>query len=194
MKSLLDKSFVYTSAVSTDISKTFARIRAKEKRMETKEYRTVGKADWIRGEWDDEPDKKQWQDESTGLPCLIVRGTSGALCGYVGVPEGHPAFEKGYDDVSQADGEYISVHGGLTFANRCADTADESKHICHKPAPGESDNVWWLGFDCAHSGDLCPSYAGRYGSTISGESYKAMRYVESQVRKLAEQLKALSAT
>jgi hypothetical protein len=60
--------------------------------VETKEYRTIDKTLWPRGEWDDEPDKMQWQDEATGLPCLIVRGPVGALCGYVGVPEGHPCF------------------------------------------------------------------------------------------------------
>lgn len=48
--------------------------------MDTREYRTIDKSD---GEWKDEPDKIQWQDEATGFPCLIVRGPSGALCGYV---------------------------------------------------------------------------------------------------------------
>jgi len=37
MKSLLDKSFVYTSAVSTDIGKTFARIRAKNRKAKAAE-------------------------------------------------------------------------------------------------------------------------------------------------------------
>jgi hypothetical protein len=38
-----------------------------------------------------EPDKVQWRDQVTGLTCLIVRvNPGGALCGYVGVPPGHP--------------------------------------------------------------------------------------------------------
>ena len=41
--------------------------------METKEYRFVDKSDWDRGPWDDEPDKVQWQDVATGLPCIAVR-------------------------------------------------------------------------------------------------------------------------
>lgn len=78
--------------------------------MEALEYRTVDKSNWGNGPWQNEPDKCQWRDEATGLPCLIVRGPSGALCGYVGVSEGHPAFGKDYDSVA------ADVHGGLTFA------------------------------------------------------------------------------
>lgn len=166
--------------------------------METKEYRTVDKSDWERGEWDDEPDKVQFPDEATGLPCLIVRGPSGALCGYVGVPEGHPCFEKEYDSAKAVtrldaddDSAYIDVHGGLTFAGFCQETDDESKHICHVPGPGEPARVWWLGFDCAHSGDLMPKHLKwerERGFRGYEDSYKSIAYVRNQVRKLARQL------
>ena len=39
-------------------------------------YDTQDKRTWPRGVWDDEPDKKQWRDEATGYPCLIVRNQS----------------------------------------------------------------------------------------------------------------------
>jgi hypothetical protein len=159
----------------------------REKEMETREYRTKDKSLWIRGEWDNEPDKVQFTDEDTGLPCLIVRGPSGALCGYVGVAEGHPYFQKEYDAVD------VDVHGGLTFNGFCAPDADESKHICHVPSPGEPDHVWWLGFDCAHSGDICPSYAKPYGGPLGlspHEQYRSFAYVKGEVRKLAQQIKA----
>jgi hypothetical protein len=157
--------------------------------MQTKEYRTVDKSDWIDGEWKNEPDKVQWQDEATGLPCLIVRGPSGALCGYVGVSESHPLYKKDYE---HAD---VEVHGGLTFADMCADAADESRHICHVPDLGEPDHVWWFGFDCAHSGDVCPKYAKEHGTfPLSAlESYRSLGYVRSEVRGLAWQLAALAA-
>lgn len=64
--------------------------------MKTIEYRNVDKSGWPAGEWQDEPDKVQWQDAATGLPCLIVRNGSGALCGYVGVAVGHPCYDLGY--------------------------------------------------------------------------------------------------
>lgn len=64
--------------------------------MRTIAYVTVDKSGWGDGPWQLEPDKKQWEDEVTGLPCLIVRNTqvTGSLCGYVGVPQGHPLYGK----------------------------------------------------------------------------------------------------
>ncbi len=63
--------------------------------MKTIEYRTLDRTEWQRGQWDSEPDKKQWLDEATGLPCLIVRQReAGHLCGYVGVPKSHPLHGK----------------------------------------------------------------------------------------------------
>ena len=50
--------------------------------MDTREYQTIDKATWGDGPWLTEIDKRQWQDERTGLPCLIVRNESGGnLCG-----------------------------------------------------------------------------------------------------------------
>lgn len=71
--------------------------------VETREWRYEDKASWPSGPWQDEPDKLQWQDEATGLACLVVRGPMGALCGYVGVPESHPWFGKDYSDCLLAD-------------------------------------------------------------------------------------------
>lgn len=158
--------------------------------METIAYRTFDKSGWGNGPWQDEPDKKQWMDEATGYPCLIVRNRGGALCGYVGVPYGHPCFQADYNQVD------VDVHGGLTFADYCDPNADESRHICHK-TDGD-DRVWWLGFDCAHYGDISPAYEALHrelGLRLRDgyETYKSFQYVTAQVRKLAEQLKALEA-
>lgn len=64
--------------------------------MNTIEYTTIDKSTWGPGPWQDEPDKIQYVDEATGLPCLIVRNGKeiGALCGYVGVLPGHPLHGK----------------------------------------------------------------------------------------------------
>lgn len=154
--------------------------------MKTIEYRNVDKSEWSRGQWDDEPDKVQFSDEATGLPCLIVRGPSGALCGYVAVPEGHRFYKQSYEACD------VEVHGGLTFASHCSHGAEDSG-ICHIPEPGEPDNVWWLGFDCAHSGDYCPAYS-RYRSVDglfeihSFETYKDIDYVRHEVAELAAQI------
>ena len=166
--------------------------------METKEYHTIDKAEWERGCWDDEPDKKQWQHKETGLPCLIVRGPGGHLCGYVGISKEHPYYnvssngkrdeERNITGISPAHA--CDVHGGLNFADFCANTDDESIGICHTPCPGEPDNVWWLGFDCGHFGDVSPGELKRKGAFRDiGEMYRSLSYVEQEVESLAYQLK-----
>lgn len=168
--------------------------------METIEYRGVrDKSEWARGPWDSEPDKKQWPDAATGLPCLIVRGPHGALCGYVGVPAGHPWHGVDYDDCklkAVPEGEYdpdayVDVHGGLTFASGCGHGENPAEGICHVPGVGEPDNVWWLGFDCAHRGDLTDmaspaSIRERYPHP--GDTYRDLAYVEWQCALLARQV------
>src|SRR5262245_60814744 len=99
------------------------------------------------GPWLNEPDRDEWRDPKTGLVCLIVRHSTGALCGYVGVPPEHPFFEMDYGNERMWS---LNVHGGLTYSDHC------SGHICHTPALGEPDTVWWLGFDCGHLLDYIP--------------------------------------
>lgn len=148
--------------------------------MKTIEYRFVDKTEWPRGEWDNEADKIQWQDEATKLPCMIVRSGSGALCGYVGVSESHPYFGQDYDGI------YIDVHGGLTFASRCVENNKEHG-ICHVVEVGESDKVWWLGFDCNHCHDVAPGYS-RYGEEFYSGEYRTIDYVKGEIAALAKQL------
>lgn len=65
--------------------------------MQAIEYRgIIDKSTWGDGPWQREPDKAQWQDEVTGLPCLAVRGPFGSWCGYVGVVPTHPAHGLDY--------------------------------------------------------------------------------------------------
>ena len=61
--------------------------------------------------------------------------------------------------------------------------------ICHVPLPGESDDVWWFGFDCAHSGDLVPSMLA-FGASI-GDDYRSLDYVIDECSDLAKQLHGL---
>lgn len=150
--------------------------------METLEWRWIGadkekKEGWPSGPWLEEPDKRQWQDPETGLPCLIVRNPIGALCGYVGVAEGHPLFGLDYMRV------YVNVHGGLTFSGACQESSPAESSICHVVAGDEK--VWWLGFDTAHLGDLIP---GMPNHRWWDEYYRDLRYVEMQVKSLAKQI------
>lgn len=160
--------------------------------MEAREYTTIDRAalKWPSGPWDGEPDKAQWRDESTGMPCLAVRNRRyGNWCGYVGVAPDHPLYGKGYDEAG-----YFEVHGGLTFADKCQPTEDESQGICHVPGIGEPDHVWWFGFDCAHAWDYSPHDKKReieegYPYTLMAEQqYRDLIYVKHECARLANQL------
>jgi hypothetical protein len=136
------------------------------------------RAKWGDGPWVDEPDREEWRH--SGLPCLITRAPLGNLCGYVAVPPGHPWHGQAYDDIDAA------AHGGLTYADRC------QGNICHVPREGEPDDVWWLGFDCAHWCDIIPMMA----STLPAQGglpdyrYRDLAYVRAEVERLAEQAAA----
>lgn len=105
--------------------------------MDEMQWTTVDKSGWADGPWMGEPDKMQWQDEATGLPCLIVRNNGGALCGYVGVPSTHPWHGINYSGCVLPDGCgedwcehrpdcHVDVHGGLTFSRGCADLSPDT--------------------------------------------------------------------
>ena len=160
--------------------------------MKTIEYTTIdrGEQGWPSGPWDGEPDKVQWPDPETGLPCLAVRhSTSGHWCGYVGVDESHPLHGEEYGAPD------VDVHGGLTFSGSCQPSETESRGVCHVPSEGEPDHVWWFGFDCAHAWDLSP-VAYRFSQERGGiwgidpdSVYRDLNYVKAHCRMLAKQLK-----
>lgn len=152
--------------------------------METKEYTTMDKSTWGEGEWQSECDKRQWKDEETGYPCLIVRApVTGALCGYVGVPEKHLLYGCCYGDPHELAKNFLNdnkessigkrgpfsllfidtdnprleimfdVHGSLTFSDFCHSESKQESGICHIG----DDKPYWFGFDCSHAGDVAPA-------------------------------------
>lgn len=136
--------------------------------MDTLTWTRIDKlAAWGDGPWEHEPDKMQWQDEATGLPCMVLRNFMGVWCGYVGVTEGHPWYQVEYDgcpiSCKEEDCDHrldmvLRVHGGLTFSSSCQEVGPMEKRICHVPGHGEPDNVWWFGFDCGHAFDFIPEF------------------------------------
>jgi len=90
----------------------------------------------------------------------------------------------------------IDAHGGLTYSAKCYGD------ICHVPKPGEPDDVWWFGFDCAHAMDLAPGLEAIEMSIPAirkrreehpvpdryRDVYRDMAYVRKETEKLAEQL------
>lgn len=127
------------------------------------EWEAPDREGWNSGPWDDETDLVV--TTCCGYSIVVLRITSGHLCGYVGVPLSHPAATG----LLSVDG--FSVHGGVTF---------------HKP----HDGLYWVGFDCAHAGDFGPKRHRSFGFTISGETYRTIPYVLAEAYSLAEQLAA----
>lgn len=158
--------------------------------MKTKTWKWIDKSDWGNGPWSEEVDKMQFDDEATGLPCIIRRnGHAGNLCGYVGVPEGHPWFGTNYNELLD-----VGVHGGLTFSEACEEE-DKEHGICHVAEDGVKR--FWLGFDCGHGGDLAPGMAklGLKSFSLPGfpgfpVTYKTVEYVKQECASLARQVKA----
>lgn len=133
---------------------------------------------WGPGPWQNEPDRLEWR--SHGFPCLVVRAPLGNLCGYVGVFSGHPWFEK---DCLSLD---VNIHGGLSYSDHCFG------HICHVPQPEDAgqDDVWWVGFDCAHGWDFVPGLAVNSPSLIFRDNaYRDLDFLKKEVEDLALQAK-----
>lgn len=140
---------------------------------------SIDRSKWGPGAWNEEPDKVQWIDPKTDLDCLAVRNPSlGNWCGYVGVAPGHRMHGVEYDGVD------AEVHGGLTFSGPCREGSEFG--ICHVPEPGRHSDIWWLGFDCAHYGDLSPGM--KELGFCSGEQYRQLGYVKSECESLAAQI------
>ncbi len=101
-----------------------------------------------------------------GLPCV--------LCGYVGVPRGHPDYGASMEILE----DELAVHGGVTWADGVHD-GDGWQWAW-------AGDVWWIGFDCGHYDDI----EFDVGSRTSIRSNKDAAFVRAEIRALAAQLKA----
>jgi len=117
------------------------------------------------------------QGAHCGFEWSIVHNGLGYRCGYVRVPIGHPWYGKSWEDDID-----VAVHGGVTFG--------EKDEPCDK---GGVDDSWWIGFDCAHSGDAQdPELPANYHMPAFGimraeHTVRTQEYVEAECRSLCEQ-------
>lgn len=140
----------------------------------------------IHGEWDKEVDRFEWAEGD--FIGLALRNQMMGWCGYVGIRPSHPLFGKDYNEI-EAD---LRVHGGISYSEGCAGV------ICHVPPPGTPDNLWWLGFDCGHSGDLMPGMLeveqlvpglGKLGDIWPVKrAYRNLDFVKREIKGLMRQL------
>lgn len=93
------------------------------------------------------------------FPYYIIKHSKlGHLCGYLGVPKDHPWYGQ--------DGNEIRVHGGISWSGD------------HIPNLEPEPNIWWLGFDCGHYGDVIPYMML---SIDKDETFKDRAYVYNEL-------------
>jgi hypothetical protein len=146
------------------------------------ERRVIDKSAWPDGPWKAEPDRVDWTH--AGYACLLLRNeNSGTWCGYVGVDRENPLYGRDYSDAPHLD-----VHGGLTYSDACR----PEWGICHVPAAGMPEDVWWLGFDAAHLVDFSPGEFATIFASRNEKSYRTLEYARNETESLAEQLRSLA--
>jgi hypothetical protein len=110
--------------------------------------------------WKYEPNRLE--TEINGYPALIIRTKNSHLCGYIGIPETHKFYGVDYSEIP------AYVHGGLTYGDYGND--DHIGELYYKPKENnDGNNLYWLGFDCAHAGDYTP---GSYESMLDAITKK----------------------
>ena len=108
--------------------------------------------------------------EHAGYKCVVIFGSIGHRCGYVGIPKNHPLYGKDYVDhleIKKSDVGERAVSGIFPLLGACLDEDEririEAYFQCHggityagggehSDYPVESD-LWWFGFDCGHCDD-----------------------------------------
>lgn len=155
----------------------------------------IGRSGWPSGPWDSEPDKIQWTDDLTGMPCLLARAARGQWCGYVAVPPEHPLYGRAAHELPM-----MAVHWGeITFAAQPGLTACIDHDGLDLPAdewlvgqPSGVELPWMIGFNAAHAGDRFPSdpHTGQWYRHDDSE-YRRATYMAVNVSSLAIQLSLL---
>lgn len=146
--------------------------------------RWVDRTGWADGPWRDEPDYAQWVAPN-GLVCFAVRSVwSGSWLAYVCLPPGHPGWGVDFRDEGDLD-----VHGGVTYAAPPA-WPDFPRML------GGGADLWLVGFDCVHGGDVSPGLEARLralgyddvAARFPGDTYQTLATVQAWTDDLAAQL------
>ena len=86
----------------------------------------------------------------------------GHLCGYVKIPQEHSLY--GIDEIEDLD-----CHGGITYNDH-----NKVQKVTNALPPH------WIGFDCAHSGDIVPS------TELFKKRHQSLKCIEKAMRQLKD--------
>lgn len=113
------------------------------------------------------------------FPCSIWKHPDyGHLMGYIGVPRSHPWYGKDCNKDDELDG--VDVHGDLSYSHH-------EDFEGRRPPHDTGMDIWWLGFDCAHAGDLSP---GLVRPRDPANVYRDEAFVRRELAKLVSQAAA----
>jgi hypothetical protein len=116
--------------------------------------------------------------EDDGLVMAAARGSGGAWCGYLGIPK---TMANAYD---HAKG--VRVHGGLTYEGTESPRSLSTTTVMALSVSGHEMPVFWIGFDCAHFGDLVPEHGWSEGGI-----YRDLEFVRGEIQRMADQVRGL---
>lgn len=137
--------------------------------------RWVDKSDWGKGPWNHEDDRVEFHiGDYVGL---ALRHDWGHWLGYLGVPPSHPWSEKAKQDLPG-----IKCHGGITFTGR---SLGKTRWTLCVEGGFRDSGIWWIGFDCFHSGDYAP--APSYAHSQRHDHYRTEQFVLTEIRGLMDQ-------
>lgn len=160
---------------------------------------------------------KDWTtDEGYRAVVVVVSLIYPHYCGYVGIPDGHPAFgREAYaamldENDDKHTKEYIKVmkqinsigvHGGITYTQEGNMIHEESY-----PIPMD-EKTYWFGFDACHAGDAVDWELGKQLieteeekeqikevrkimdiHLIPGDVIRSLDYIVSETNSLSKQL------
>lgn len=122
--------------------------------------------------WEREGDLKEWVVR--GYRCCAVRHPMlGCWLLYLGVPQGHPWYACGSDEID------ADVHGGVSWTGRPIPL--------HPLAYDGGRILWWVGADFGHLGDQCPMLVKKNPLLRAGSRYRTLAYVQHEAERLAHQ-------
>jgi len=118
--------------------------------------------------------RKDW--EAHGFKCRVLDSPFQGYNGYIAVTKDHPIYGLSYNDFD------INVHGGITFTTFGKDEPDKESGEVLWPNP----ELYWIGFDTAHSGDWIGYTPEREGKRWTIEM------VADETEQMAKQLRQMA--
>lgn len=153
------------------------------------------------------------------LRCVVIMGTVGTRCGYVGVHKDSVLYGKDYNEtipikIKELRGQPVGKRNSIDLFSMALKDEDENINIGYYfdvhggltysgkgDYPVKSD-LWWFGYDCAHAGDAKDlskltdkekEFELKF-SMPNNEIHRTLEYCVDECKSLANQIEVLENT